>query len=220
MGRISSGRKGDDWRFERNRTPVPVFRRDPPPIPHNTTRAFGEQFTSNRITEPAVGFTKAHGKAYERQYLTAEHCHHMVSNYTSALYNVDVPKAHGLNYAYGTMSGRNDTNKVTYFPPIRAYYDARPSMFGKQTDSLRTTEPRARFGVTNREQAGKLYVSSKHMNHMLGTTSPGPACIPVHSCGAQVDSTRPHEPRATFGKSSRWGSRQKVLAVPGPGTYL
>jgi hypothetical protein len=31
MGRISSGRKGDDWRFERNRTPVPVFRRDPPP---------------------------------------------------------------------------------------------------------------------------------------------------------------------------------------------
>jgi hypothetical protein len=45
---------------------------------------------------------------------------------------------------------------VTYFPPIRAYYDARPSMFGKQTDSLRTTEPRARFGVTNREQAGKV----------------------------------------------------------------
>jgi hypothetical protein len=75
-------------------------------IPHNTTRAFGEQFTSNRVTEPQVGFTKAHGKAYERQYLTAEHCKHMVSNYTSALYNVPLPKPHGLNYAYSTMSVR------------------------------------------------------------------------------------------------------------------
>jgi hypothetical protein len=73
-----------------------------------TLRARGVTLRARWVTftEPAVGFTKAHGKAYERQYLTAEHCHHMVSNYTSALYNVDVPKAHGLNYAYGTMSVR------------------------------------------------------------------------------------------------------------------
>ena len=89
-------------------------------IPHNTTRAFGEQFTSNRITEPQVGFTKAQSKAYERQYLTAEHCKHMVSNYTSALYNVPIPKANGLNYAYGTMSVRAPPMTLTK-PYIRQY---------------------------------------------------------------------------------------------------
>ena len=31
MGRVSSGRKGDEWRFQRNRTPQPVFRSEAPP---------------------------------------------------------------------------------------------------------------------------------------------------------------------------------------------
>jgi hypothetical protein len=82
---------------------------------------------------------------------------------------------------------------VTYFPPIKPYYDGvRASMFGKQVDSHRPTEPRLRMGRNTREQAGKLYVSNKHMTHLLGTTSPGPTCVPVHSCGPQVESTRPH----------------------------
>ena len=89
--------------------------------------------------------------------------------------------------------GRNDGFKVTYFPPIKPCYEGvRPSMFGKQVDSHRPTEPRLRMARNTREQAGKLYVSNKHMTHLLGTTSPGPTCVPVHSCGQQVDSTRPH----------------------------
>jgi hypothetical protein len=45
---------------------------------------------------------------------------------------------------------------------------------GKQTLSMKKTLPLYSFGSSNRDQAGKVYVSREHEKSQKGSSSPGP----------------------------------------------
>ncbi len=78
------------------------------------------------------------------------------------------------------------------------------SALGEQPLSPNRSPARVPFGSSSREDAKKLYVSSRHMGAQRGTQGPPPGTYTVSgSFGQQVASAKPTSPAFTLRKTDR-----------------
>jgi hypothetical protein len=89
---------------------------------------------------------------------------------------------------------------------------------GRQVASGRRSTSAFSFGGSTRDQAGSVFISSRHEKALLGKHSPGAGSYEQRGAFERQSLSRSQNPPSvTFGRSQKLG--QKKSENPGPGSY-
>ena len=192
----------------------------------------GLQVSSSKHTQPMFGFGSAGREHVQKVFVSDEH--------NKSLHGVNSPGPcmYTLLGAVGTQQLSRTKNQPSwvfatgerfrYDHVKRAATSPGPGSYslgqsvGPQVASTKASSPMPGFGTSNRDQMGKLYISSEHEKSQTGNNSPGPCNYSLPPATArQPLSKYSSMPSWGFGTSARWvkANTERGSTTPGPGSY-
>lgn len=205
--------------------------RSPGPGAYESIAAVGNQTLSNRPTSAMASFGRTDRDAASRVFLSSRHEKANIGKHSPGPGVYETPMTLGAQKSAvfsgsspSAVMGRSEKFAMTNYEmrkraasPGAGAYNIDESI-GRQAMSTRRSMSSYSFGGATREQAGSIFISSKHEKSQYSKHAPGVGAYETGSgFNRQSLSKSMNAPSVAFGKSAKLG--MKKSDVPGPGSY-